>query len=49
LYQTAFYDAGRVHFRPDVYGWDDDVAMALGLVRAGPRKRLAEQGEDIGP
>jgi murein L,D-transpeptidase YcbB/YkuD len=49
LYHTAFFDGGRVHFRPDVYGWDDDVAMALGLVRGGPRKAMQQQGEDIGP
>jgi L,D-transpeptidase YcbB len=49
LYHTAFFDGGRVHFRPDVYGWDDDVAMALGLVRGGARQPVAEQGEDIGP
>jgi murein L,D-transpeptidase YcbB/YkuD len=49
LYHTAFFDAGRVQFRPDVYGWDDDVAMALGLVRGAPRKAMQQQGEDIGP
>jgi murein L,D-transpeptidase YcbB/YkuD len=49
LYHTAFFDGGRVQFRPDVYGWDDDVAMALGLVRGGPRKALQQQGQDIGP
>jgi L,D-transpeptidase YcbB len=49
LYHTAFFDGGRVHFRPDVYGWDDDVAMALGLVRGGARQPVEQQGEDIGP
>jgi murein L,D-transpeptidase YcbB/YkuD len=49
LYHTAFFDGGRVQFRPDVYGWDDDVAMALGLVRGAPTKRSRNQGEDIGP
>ena len=49
LYHTAFFDGQRVQFRPDVYGWDDDVAMALGLVRGGPRKAIQQQGEDIGP
>ena len=49
FYHTAFFDDGRVQFRPDVYGWDDDVAMALGLVRGAPRKAFQQQGEDIGP
>ena len=49
MYRTAFYDGGRVQFRPDVYGWDDQVAMALGLVRGGARKAIEKQGEDIGP
>ena len=49
LYHTAFFDGARVQFRPDVYGWDDDVAMALGLVRGAPRKPVQQHGEDIGP
>ena len=31
MYQTAFLDEGRLRFRPDVYGWDEIVARALGL------------------
>ena len=49
LYHTAYYDGGRVHFRPDVYGWDDDVAIALGLVRGAARRPLEPQAEDVGP
>jgi murein L,D-transpeptidase YcbB/YkuD len=49
LYHTAFFDGRRIQFRPDVYGWDDDVAMALGLVRGNPREPYQRQGEDIGP
>jgi murein L,D-transpeptidase YcbB/YkuD len=49
LYHTAFLDRDRVQFRPDVYGWDDDVAMALGLVRGAPRRPWQQQAEDIGP
>jgi len=48
LYHTAFLDGGRVQFRPDVYGWDDDVAAALGLVRGAARKAVQQSG-DIGP
>ena len=48
LYQTAFWDGSRVQFRPDVYGWDDDVAAALGLVR-GVSWQPVQQSGDIGP
>ncbi len=49
LYHTAFYDGRRVQFRPDVYGWDDDIAMALGLVRGAARRPMERQVEDVGP
>jgi murein L,D-transpeptidase YcbB/YkuD len=50
LYHTAFWDGSRIQFRPDVYGWDDDVAYALGMVR-GPKPKPHEhkRGEDVGP
>ena len=48
LYHTAYWDGSRIQFRPDVYGWDQDVGKALGLVR-GPAVRPVEQGQDIGP
>jgi murein L,D-transpeptidase YcbB/YkuD len=48
MYQTAFWDGSRVQFRPDVYGWDDNVAAALGLVR-GVTWQAAQQSGDIGP
>ena len=49
LYHTAFLDGGRVQFRPDVYGWDDDVAMALGLVRGGARRHDRAAGRGCRP
>jgi len=48
LYQTAFWDGSKVQFRPDVYGLDDNVAAALGLVR-GVRWQPVQQSGDIGP
>ena len=30
LYQTAFWDGSRIQFRPDIYGWDENIAKALG-------------------
>jgi len=48
LYRTAYWDGARIRFVPDVYGWDDDVARALGLERAAPRGGYRQQ-EDLGP
>ena len=48
LYHTAFWDGSRVQFRPDAYGWDDNVAAALGLVR-GVQWQPVQQSGDIGP
>ena len=49
FYQTAFWDGSRIQFRPDVYGRDDNVAAALGLVRGPARKPYQPSGEEIGP
>ena len=49
LYQTVFWDGSRLQFRPDVYGRDDNVASALGLVRGPPRPPYQPSGEEIGP
>ena len=50
LYHTAYWDGARVQFRPDVYGWDDLVASALGLVRGPVRKPWEHKaGTDVGP
>jgi murein L,D-transpeptidase YcbB/YkuD len=51
MYHTAFVDgAGRVQFRTDAYGWDEDVARALGREAREKRElRPHERGRDIGP
>ena len=48
LYHTAFWDGSKLQFRPDIYGWDDNVAAALGLVR-GVSWQTVQQSADIGP
>ena len=49
MYHTAYLgDDHRIHFADDVYGWDNDVASALGYAT----KELVapkERGEDMGP
>jgi murein L,D-transpeptidase YcbB/YkuD len=49
MYHTAYVgDDGRIRFAADVYGWDNDVAAALGY----PTKARAEfkaKGGDVGP
>jgi len=50
LYETAFWDGSNVQFRQDVYGWDDNVAKALGL-EPGPPQRIEqpESSDEIAP
>jgi murein L,D-transpeptidase YcbB/YkuD len=48
LYHTVFWDGSRIQFRPDVYGWDDNVAASLGLVR-GVTWAPVQQSGDVGP
>lgn len=49
LYHTAFTDrTGNVVFRTDAYGWDEDVAKALGL-EAGRARQVRSHAQDIGP
>jgi murein L,D-transpeptidase YcbB/YkuD len=50
LYQTAYWDGSGVQFRQDVYGWDDNIAKALGLSPGPPRRiEQPESGDDVGP
>jgi len=50
LYQTAFWDGSRIQFRPDVYGWDENIAKALELAPGPPVKiEQPESSDDIGP
>jgi murein L,D-transpeptidase YcbB/YkuD len=50
LYQTAFWDGSNIQFRQDDYGWDNNVAKALGLAPGPPRKiRQPQSSDDIGP
>jgi L,D-transpeptidase YcbB len=49
MYRTAFLDEGKVRLVDDVYGWDDNVAYALGYVRKPPRAKVKHAREDVGP
>lgn len=50
LYHTAFWDGSRIQFRPDVYGWDENIAKALELAPGPPRKiEQPESSDDVGP
>jgi murein L,D-transpeptidase YcbB/YkuD len=49
MYQTAFLGPdGRIRLAEDVYGWDNDVAAALGY-EARQRPRVEPRPRDIGP
>jgi murein L,D-transpeptidase YcbB/YkuD len=49
MYHTVFLDrSGQLAFRTDAYGWDQDVAIALGRPQAVRHKLKAKSG-DIGP
>jgi murein L,D-transpeptidase YcbB/YkuD len=48
LYHTAFADQGRLVFAPDIYGWDEKVAVALGLP-ARPQPPARRRTRDMGP
>ena len=49
MYHTAWLgDDGRVHFAQDVYGWDNDVAAALGYASV-QRSAFKRTAGDVGP
>ena len=48
LYQTAFLDGGRIRYRLDAYGWDNEIARRLGL-RTRPRQEYVHRRHDVGP
>ena len=49
MYQTAYLGSdGKVHFAEDVYGWDNEVAAALGYERREVKQRQ-RRGSDFGP
>ncbi len=49
MYHTAYLGIdGRIHFAEDVYGWDNDVAAALGYQRKA-RSKPQVRGGDVGP
>jgi len=50
IYETAFWDGSNVQFRQDVYGWDDNVAKALGLEAGQPQRiEQPESSDEIAP
>lgn len=49
LYHTAFWDGSRIQFRPDVYGWDENIAKALELAPGPPQKIEQPESSDVGP
>jgi murein L,D-transpeptidase YcbB/YkuD len=50
LYHTVFWDGSEVQFRQDVYGWDENIARALGLAPGKPERiDQPESSDDIGP
>lgn len=51
IYQTAFLGPnGQLVFTPDAYGWDEDIARALGReAREVQRVRVASRASDVGP
>jgi murein L,D-transpeptidase YcbB/YkuD len=49
MYHTAWLgDDGRIHYADDAYGWDNDVAGALGYAKV-ERSHAKVESTDIGP
>jgi murein L,D-transpeptidase YcbB/YkuD len=49
MYHTAYLGTdGRIHFAQDAYGWDNDVATALGYPTKAPAQ-VKDRDADIGP
>lgn len=49
MYHTAYLgDDGRLHFANDAYGWDNDVATALGY-ESKPTAKVDRRNGDVGP
>ncbi|HYI42537.1 MAG TPA: L,D-transpeptidase family protein [Sphingomicrobium sp.] len=49
LYHTAYVGTdGKIHFSQDAYGWDNDVAAALGYARKQAPRR-GHDSADVGP
>ena len=49
MYHTAYVGTdGKIHFAQDPYGWDNDVAAALGYERRQLQRR-EQQSSDFGP
>ena len=50
IYRTAYLGSGgRVQFADDAYGWDNDVAVALGYSKREVSRQPHRNGADVGP
>lgn len=49
LYHTAYLDDGRVVFREDTYGWDENLARLLGMATSPQSKKVRTHVSVTGP
>ena len=49
LYHSAYVENGRLVFRSDPYGWDEDLARALGLPTKGGSRAIRTHVSISGP